>query len=250
VSGVDYLLAEALPQLIWVTDADGSVEYVNSKYEEYTGYSCAELRGHTEWRKALHPDDLERCLRAWQTATKTETVFETEYRLRRVCDGAWRWHLTRALPVRDPQGRIVKWFGTCTEIEEQKQESRRKDELLAMLGHELRNPLAPILNAVQLLRERGEHGLESDIVERQARHMARLIDDLLDVSRINSGRIQLRKEACDLGPIVDTAVEATLALIEQRGHRLVVDLGAEPLIADGDPVRLAQVLTNLLNNAA
>jgi len=264
VVGTEYqLVAEAVPQLIWVTDGSGAVEYVNQKYADYTGYRREELYGQTEWRKALHPDDVARCLRDWRSATVRGSAFETEYRLLRAADSTWRWHLTRALPVKDERGGIVKWFGTCTDIEEQKraqeilrlseerilQESRRKDELLAMLGHELRNPLAPVLNAVQLLRARGGHAHEVEIIERQTLQMARLVDDLLDVSRINTGRVQLRKEPHVLARSIERAVEATMPLIEERKHQLVVDVD-ERLAVDADPVRLAQVLTNLLNNAA
>src|SRR5687768_11764235 len=109
----DRLLAESVPQLIWVTDADGSVEYVNRQYIEYAGYTPEELCGQTEWRKALHPDDLARCLRDWRSATTTGVGFETEYRLRRASDSTWRWHLTRALPFKDSHGHVVKWVGTC-----------------------------------------------------------------------------------------------------------------------------------------
>jgi signal transduction histidine kinase len=131
---------------------------------------------------------------------------------------------------------------------------RRKDEFLAMLAHELRNPLAPILNAVHLLRLPGANGAAAqcarDIVERQVRHMARLIDDLLDVSRINRGKIQLRKEAVELAAVVSRAVETTTPLLSSRNHELVVALPPEPVWLEADPTRLEQVLANLLNNAA
>ncbi len=257
------LLAEAVPQLIWVTDADGAVVYVNRKYVEYTGYALEELCGQTAWRKALHPDDLERCLCDWASATTTGSGFETEYRLRRASDASWRWHLTRALPIHGDRGQIVNWFGTCTDIEEHKQvqamlrdteerllrESQRKDEFLAMLGHELRNPLVPILSAVQLLKER-DCAAELDIIERQALHMTRLVDDLLDVARITRGRVQLRKELVELASVIDRATETASPLVEARRHQLIVEVPRTGLVVDADPVRLAQAIGNLLNNAA
>jgi PAS domain S-box-containing protein len=257
------LVAEAVPQLLWVTDADGRVEYVNQRFIEYSGTPSEDLLGDTAWRTVLHPDDLERCLAAWNTAMAAETVYETEYRLRRASDSMWRWHLARAMPVRDAEGRVEKWFGTSTDIEDQKQvqaslrlteeralqESKRKDEFLAMLGHELRNPLAPILGAVHILK-RDVVARELDIIERQARHMARLVDDLLDVSRISRGRIELRLERCQIGAAIQQAVDANMPLIDERGLVLVVDVAPEALDVHADPARITQVIANVLNNAA
>ena len=131
---------------------------------------------------------------------------------------------------------------------------RRKDQFLAMLAHELRNPLAPIRNAVELMRqvETNDPSFQSsrEMVERQVKHLARLVDDLLDVSRINQGSIRLRKEAVDLGMIVQRAVEATRTLIDSRGHDLTLDLPTDPVRLEADPTRLEQVIANLLNNAA
>ncbi len=131
---------------------------------------------------------------------------------------------------------------------------RRKDEFLAMLGHELRNPLAPIRNAVQVLRLQGTHGDEGawarDVIDRQVKTMSRLVDDLLDVSRITRGKIQLQMEPCELTPIVMSAVETSRPLIESRGQNLTVLLPPSPPRLRADPARLSQVLVNLLNNAA
>jgi two-component system CheB/CheR fusion protein len=131
---------------------------------------------------------------------------------------------------------------------------RRKDEFLAMLAHELRNPLAPIRNALQIMRLRGVHdpALESarDIIERQVQHLTRLVEDLLDVSRITRGKVQLRKERVDLSATATLALEIARPLIEKRHHRLSVELAAGPLWLEADPVRLEQVISNLLNNAA
>jgi two-component system CheB/CheR fusion protein len=146
--------------------------------------------------------------------------------------------------IRDLQRRIDELAGA----------ERRKDQFLAMLAHELRNPLAPIRNAVELMRqvETGDPSFQParEMVERQVKHLARLVDDLLDVSRINQGSIRLRKEVVDLGTIVQRAVEATRALIDSRGHELKVDLPTDRVRLEADPTRLEQVIANLLNNAA
>jgi PAS domain S-box-containing protein len=131
---------------------------------------------------------------------------------------------------------------------------RRKDQFLAMLAHELRNPLAPIRNAVELMRqvETVDRSFQPsrEMVERQVKNLARLVDDLLDVSRINQGSIRLRKEVVDLGTILERAADTTRPLIESRAHELTVSLPREPVRLEADPTRLEQVLANLLNNAA
>jgi signal transduction histidine kinase len=131
---------------------------------------------------------------------------------------------------------------------------RRKDEFLAMLAHELRNPLAPILNVVQLMRLKQIQDAEMlwcrDVIERQAEHLTRLVDDLLDVSRITQGKIKLQKQTIEIADIVSRAVEAGRPLMDARRHALTVEVPSEPLYVEGDPTRLSQVLGNLLNNAA
>ncbi|MFP5284364.1 MAG: PAS domain S-box protein, partial [Thermoanaerobaculia bacterium] len=165
-------------------------------------------------------------------------------------------------------GRLVRVWGTQLDLTEQKRledelrrraeelvgADRRKDQFLAMLAHELRNPLAPIRNAVELMRQvetlDPTFQPSREMVERQVKHLARLVDDLLDVSRITRGSIRLRKEAVDLGAIVQRAVEGTRTLIESRAHELTVDLPEEPVRLDADPTRLEQIVSNLLDNAA
>ena len=137
---------------------------------------------------------------------------------------------------------------------ELREADRRKDEFLATLAHELRNPLAPIRNALQMLKlARGDAGLIEEaraVMERQVGQMVRLVDDLLDVCRITRGKIELRKERVELAAVVDSAVETSRPLIEAAGHELTVALPPEPVVVDADPMRLAQVFSNLLNNAA
>jgi signal transduction histidine kinase len=138
--------------------------------------------------------------------------------------------------------------------EELRDADRRKDEFLATLAHELRTPLAPIRNSLGILRLTGVENASSqhvcEMLERQVNHMVRLVDDLLEVSRITRGIIELRKEGAELAAVVQNAVEASKPLIESAGHRLTISLPSEPIILNADPVRIAQVFTNLLNNAA
>jgi CheY-like chemotaxis protein/two-component sensor histidine kinase len=141
------------------------------------------------------------------------------------------------------------------EIEEALREAdRRKDEFLAILAHELRNPLAPLRNSLYVLRqsagERATVDKVRDMMERQVDHLVHLVDDLLEVSRINRGKIALRKQRVGLAAIIQTALETALPAIESAGHRLSITLPSEPLDLEADPIRLAQVFANLLNNAA
>ena len=170
-----------------------------------------------------------------------------------------RWFDTYAFRYGDRENRqVAVLFNDITErkrTEEALLEAdRRKDQFLALLAHELRNPLAPIRNAVQILRMSPAANAPSSqllpMMERQLAHMARLLDDLLDVSRIANGMIELRKERMDVVQAVQTAVEANKPLIDSKGHQMSMSLPPHPIMLDADPVRLAQVVSNLLNNAA
>jgi signal transduction histidine kinase len=165
-----------------------------------------------------------------------------------------RYSLSDLALAQDLAGRAAIAFDNARLYREIQDADRRKNEFLSMLAHELRNPLAPIRNAVQLLRMRSGHepDLRSicDMVDRQVQQLIRLVDDLLDISRITRGKIRLQTEPIELSTIVDRAVETSRPLIDSRRHELTVTLPPEPLLVMADPVRLAQVLGNLLNNAA
>lgn len=164
-------------------------------------------------------------------------------------------------PVRDATGIIIGASKIARDITQRKQieealrlADQRKDEFLAVLAHELRNPLAPIRNSLHILRLTTRNNPTADrvseMMERQVNHMVRLVDDLLEVSRISRGKIELRKERIELSAILRNAVETSQPLIEERGHQLSISIPPEPLTMQGDSVRLAQVFANLLNNAA
>ncbi|HKP11032.1 MAG TPA: PAS domain-containing protein [Blastocatellia bacterium] len=252
-------LADALPQLVWTARADGTVEYYNSRSREYSGIT-PNLDSTWDWQPVVHDDDLEMTVEAWRAAVSAGSVYECEHRIR-MADGSFRWHLSRAIPLKDEAGQIIKWFGTATDIHDLRESqqvlretNRRKDEFLAMLAHELRNPLAPIRNAAQVLKLIGPADANQqwarEIIERQTQHLTRLVDDLLDVSRITQGKITLAREPLDLATVVQRAVEISRPLIEARHHQLTVALAPEPLRVEGDSTRLVQVVGNLLNNAA
>jgi PAS domain S-box-containing protein len=214
------------------------------------------------WRDTVLPEDVPALDAAWARAERERAVFHSEHRLRRADSGAVIW--VRAVGrflFDEASGRAVRFVGMQVEITAVKEaelalreQDRRKDEFLAMLGHELRNPLAPISNAVQLLRIKGPDvpllNAARDVIDRQVAHMARLVDDLLDVSRVSRGTVTLQRAPTDLASVVRLAVESTRPLLQARGHTLVEQLPAAPVRVDGDVTRLAQVVGNLLNNAA
>jgi signal transduction histidine kinase len=201
------------------------------------------------------PEDQARVMAAIRKAIDGKTVFELEHRVLRV-DGTLGWTFSRAVPILDARGEIVEWLGAASDVTARKDAeaalqdaSRRKDEFLATLSHELRNPLAPLQNALQLMRL-GDADAVQQIMERQVNHLVRLVDDLLEMSRITRGTFELRRERVELSSVVRNAVETSDPLVKAAKHRLEISLPGEALWLEGDPVRLAQILSNLLNNAA
>lgn len=426
-------LADAMPQIVWTAGPDGDIDYMNRQWTEFTG--LPPTLGNPNWSSVLHSDDAQRAKARWAVSVRSGAPFEMQIRLLERQQQTYRWHLIRTVAAHDDAGRIVRWFGTGTDIHEQKraEESsryladasaalaavvdykstlqtvanlavphfadwsavdvtdddgalrrlvvahqdpqkvkvahelmrqyppdphaasgafavlrtgkpeivtnisddmlvrgakdethlhlirslglksyisvplivsgqplgvltfataesgrtytdadlalatdlahrasvaventqlyealrdadRRKDEFLATLAHELRNPLAPIRNALQILKmprvDEAMVARSRDMMERQVEHLVRLVDDLLDVSRVMRGKIELRRERVELAAVVARALETVQPLVDAQGHRLSVYLPSESLPIDADPVRLAQVVGNLLTNAA
>ena len=213
------------------------------------------------WTSLLHPEDRDRVLEQRRQILEAgvATEFRDEFRVIRPDDGETRWiEAVARLDVSDSTRRMS---GMAVDITDRKKATealreadRRKDEFLAMLAHELRNPLAPIRNAVAILRqptrEIGDTNWCVDIIERQCRHLTRLVDDLLDVSRVSRGKIKIQRTLLDLAKVVQQAVETSRPLLDARRHVLSITLPPEPVHVLGDLTRLAQVVANLLNNAA
>lgn len=381
-------IADTMPQIVWVTKPDGFHEYYNQRWYEFIGRPDGSTDGEG-WNGMFHPDDQPRAWARWNHSLTTGEPYEIEYRLRHH-SGSYRWFLGRALPVRDDAGQIIKWFGTCTDIEDFKrieaerqkffqlaenstdfigmcdlegvpfyinkaglelvgldgpenlaqshirdfffpedqrrvseefmphvlregsgeievrfrnvktgdaawmlhrvfaiasprgriilatvsrditqrrqleddlrrlaadlsEANHRKDEFLATLAHELRNPLAPIRSGLEVLKLSANDPARLEEVrgtmERQTQQMVRLIDDLLDVSRITQGKLELRRARVDVADVLRSAIEATRPFIDEAGHQLFVQLPLETVWLDADPNRLAQVVSNLLHNS-
>jgi signal transduction histidine kinase/DNA-binding response OmpR family regulator len=231
--------------------------------------------------KYIHSEDQTRVMAVIQEAVRTKSVCQLEHRVRRV-DGSWGWAFSRAVPLLDAKGNILEWFGAATDItarkeadeelrqreralaeahealtastEQLREADRRKNEFLALLGHELRNPLAPIAMASEALALTPMSDARTqaavDVVKRQAAQLSHLVDDLLDVGRITQGRIHLRREPLELAAVIAQAVETVSPLMQEKGHELTVVSSSEPLYVNGDLTRLVQCVGNVLANAA
>jgi PAS domain S-box-containing protein len=265
-------LADSIPQLVWMARADGRIYWYNRRWYEYTGTTLEQMQGWG-WQRVHDPDSLPRVMDRWKQSLRTGEPFEMEFPLRSGA-GEMRWFLTRVVPMRNAKGEVVQWFGTNTDVQTRREEERRledlvqreralrseaervsriKDEFLATLSHELRTPLNAIIGWVHLLTD----GSLSDdaqrralsTVNRNARQQARLIDDLLDMSRIVSGKVRLELREVDLNELVDAAVNVVrpAALANKITIDAPPDRTAPPVL--GDPERLQQVLWNLLSNA-
>ncbi|HLT90712.1 MAG TPA: ATP-binding protein [Woeseiaceae bacterium] len=252
-------LADGVPALLWASDADGACTFVNREWHAFTGLEREALLGEG-WTSAIHPDDRPHVEEMLADAAAHRRDFTVFYRMRHH-DGTWRWVIHRGRPLLRRHGELAGYLGSLMDITEEKaaqealrEADRRKDEFIATLAHELRNPLAPIRNAVQILHlENAPESMREnarDMIDRQVRHLARLVDDLLDISRITLGRLLLQTEETNLADVIRSAVEASRPLIDASGHTLSVALPTEPVFVDADPTRLAQVFVNLLNNAA
>jgi PAS domain S-box-containing protein len=213
------------------------------------------------WRTRVHPADLASVDAALSQSRNTRSLYSQEYRIIRADTGAVRWLRVLGRFLYDESGVPVRNVGVFFDDTERKaaelalrEADRRKDVFLATLAHELRNPLAPIRNAAQML---GSPKLASEqlqwaqsVIQRQVKHMAWLLDDLLDVARITQGKLELKKQPITLNSVVDSAVEAARPLLDRKSHQFTVTLPADKLTLNADPLRLSQVLCNVLTNAA
>ncbi|MGS1041746.1 PAS domain-containing sensor histidine kinase [Burkholderia glumae] len=253
-------LATGLGIFEWHVPTKAGV-WENQLMYEITGQaeSLGPLSCHAFVRKLVHPDDADRMVSAYVQAMRDRGEYHTSFRIRRIDDGAVRYVEMHGRFREDDRGAIESFVGTLSDVtrrtlaeESLRDADRRKDAFLAMLAHELRNPLAPIRTAAAVLRRREIAGEGSDmhvIIERQSAHLARLIDDLLDVSRIGTGKIRLRREILDLRDAIRAAVEINAPRASAHGQMVELALPPQALIVDGDVTRLTQVFSNLLDNA-
>lgn len=259
-------IADVMPQVVWLAGPDGRVDYYNRRWYEYTGRPEGEV-GYTSWLEVMHPDDVRPSTERWAQAVLTGDFYETRYRWRDHMTGIYRWYLGRGVPLRDENGQIVRWYGTSTDIHdvvraeeaarearaEAERANRAKDEFLAALSHELRTPLTPVLMAAEDLCE--DPTLPRAVNEtlcmmrRNITLEARLIDDLLDLTRITHGKLALRLQEADAHTLIGLALEIIRDEAQAKGLVLDIDLKANNTHLNCDPARLQQVFWNLLKNA-
>ncbi|HEX7237069.1 MAG TPA: PAS domain-containing protein [Gammaproteobacteria bacterium] len=251
-------LAEGSPVLLWVNGPAGN-EFVNRAYREFVGVDSDEEISGNDWSRFVHPGDRADYFNAYQRAFAVEGQFTAEFRFRRR-DGEYRWMRSDATPRFGDDGELVGYVGATVDITERRSAEdalrladRQKDEFLAMLAHELRNPLAPIRNASEVLALRyagdPEAAVPIAMLRRQSEHLARLLDDLLDVTRIAQGRVALKQQPLEIGTIVAQAIETVGPLAQQKSQLVRLERDETPLYVSGDRARLVQSLTNVLQNS-
>lgn len=260
------VMADSAPVMIWMARLDKLCDWFNEPWLRFTGRTLQQEWGNG-WAEGVHPDDFERCLKIYSEAFDARREFSMDYRLRRR-DGVYRWILDNGAPRYDLDGVFTGFIGSCTDIHERKEledllltqtnalkaADVQKDKFLALLSHELRNPLAPIVTAAGLLKHI-EHKDDSlakirAIVERQGGYLKRLIDELLDVSRMTQGKIKLEKTHTTLDYLVRHALEMVQQQFDKNRNAVELRLpaGAVPFYADEG--RLTQVIVSLLENAS
>jgi PAS domain S-box-containing protein len=255
-------LTDNIEDVFWMFSVpERALEYVSPAYATIWGRDPASLEGAPgSWLEAVHMDDRAHVARLWE-ALRTEPHYEAEFRVM-LPDGSQRWVRDRLFPVRDARDEVYRVARVTSDISRRKEMEAllraadvNKNEFLATLAHELRNPLSPIRNAAALLGATGAGAAERqararEVITRQVDHLAHLVDDLLDVARISEGKIVLRHEEVDMKGVIAQALETAGPLIAAREHSLEVVEPSQQVWVMGDPVRLAQSMGNLLHNAA
>ena len=259
------MLAESMPQIVWIARPDGCIIYFNQQWADYTGLTLEESCGNG-YNIPFHADDKQKARDAWQNATANGSSYLLECRLRRA-DGVYRWWLVRGVPVLDSDGAMLKWFGTCTDIDEIKQTqtelmaakvaaesaNRAKSEFLANMSHEIRTPMNGIMGMAQLLQRTEQSDEQKDYLDTMmssSRILLSLIDEILDLSKIEQGRIELEHKEFSLRFSISDVIRIQSPFIHRKGLAVKTVIPAEvPDQLVGDQLRFKQVLLNLLSNA-
>lgn len=249
---------DSMPQKVFTADVTGSVTYFNPQWSEFTGLSFEQIRDWG-WTQFIHPDDLAENLRVWKEALRSGEPLLFDHRFRGA-NGDYRWHSSRVAPVRDDEGKVTMWIGSNTDIDDVmrtkealEEASRRKDDFMATVSHELRTPLTSILGWTGLMKmgpldaQTQHDGIAS--IHRSALAQAELIDDILDVARVATGKLHLTMAPLDLGTVVREAIAVLVPAATAK--ELQVDVAFQPHLPpiSGDAGRLQQVMWNLLSNA-
>jgi len=255
--------------IIWNMAASGGFEWPQPRWTAFTGQTFEEARG-AGWVETIHPDDRAQTTDAWHHAVETRSRYDIEHRVRRA-DGAWRYMEAHAVPILGEDGTVFEWIGTHSDVTERKEAeaamqaardeaeeaNRAKSTFIANMSHELRTPLSAIIGYSEMLQEELEDsadpdGLGDDIrkIEGNARHLLSLINDVLDLSKIESGKMEVFAETFDVAEMASTVAATVQALVEKKGNTLALDLSPDLGAMHSDVTKVRQILLNLLGNAA
>ena len=262
-------LTQALPNQVWTATPDGTIDWVNERTLDYLGQDEKSLL-EAGWLSVIHPDDQSVAIARWGAALASGDVYEVEFRIRKG-DDSWRWHLARAVAERTFAGAITRWVGTNTDIDDQKraelnlsaakaeaeEANLAKSTFIANMSHELRTPLSAIIGYSEMMAEEIADGCEpADLgpdmakVEGNARHLLGLINDVLDLSKIESGKMEVYVETFEVEPVLRELAATVKGLVDKKRNALRVDLAPGLGRASTDVTKLRQMLLNLLGNAA
>ena len=241
-------LANNIPVIIWTANKEGQLDYINRQWYEYTGFNLEESK--TKQSELVHPDDLEKSSSEWRKALYEKKKYEQDVRFKRRSDGTYRWHHTQAIPIKDENGNITSWIGTNIDIDDQKKELDRKDEFIGVASHELKTPLTSLKGYIQLMENQNNLPESAKIFVTKAtasiNKLHHLIDELLDASKIQAGKLKFNKEALNLTDLINTCVENSQYMYP--AYKINKEL-PENISVIGNDERLEQVLMNLINNA-
>jgi PAS domain S-box-containing protein len=243
-------LADSIQNLAWIADAEGWIFWYNQRWYDYTGTTLPEMQGWG-WGKVHHPDHIDDVVNFVKIAWNKDEPFELTFPLRRH-DGVYRWFLTRVVPVKDETGKVTRWIGTNTDIDDQKKALEEKDEFISIASHELKTPVTSLKGFTQILQmkfQKENNEFAADLLskmDKQVDKLTKLIVELLDATKIENGQLQFSKEDFDGNDLINEIVEEMQR--SSISHKIKVEL-CDTKIITGDRERIGQVITNLISNA-
>ncbi len=244
-------LANNIPQMTWTNLPNGEVNYYNQQWYTYTGLTFEETK-EWGWGKVVHPDDLQITMDKYRASLTSGGIFEVENRYKRGFDGSYRWHLNRAVPLRNEEGEIVFWVGTATDIEDQKREMEKRDEFIGIASHELKTPLTSVKGYLQLIMSYKKEDMPPIVKQYIAKansalsKLQRLVNDLLDVSKIQAGRLEYAFSTINISDLVKNCIENAEHIYPDNTF---TNRDGKEFLIHGNADRLEQVIMNLISNA-